>query len=340
MIGLLAKTYREWTEDRVPVQAAALAYYTIFSVAPLLLVIIAIVGLIAGRDATRDALLREVGGLIGSDGETLVAGMLEAASRSPQQGVLGLALGLGALLAGATGAFVQLQQTLNTIWDIKPREGIAALVRVRIASFGLILVAGFLLLVSLAASAAVTALVAGIGVSVLPQLVDFAVSTLVAALLFALIYKYLPDAPIAWADALWGGVLTSVLFNLGKLLIGLYLGHSAVASAYGAAGSLVVTLLWVYYSAQIVLFGAEFTQVRSKAQARGIVSARETNPTRLEAGAQGSEGQSIRGAPWVLLGLGIAWIVLSRLELDARENTRRGSGDRSAGSRTRPPHLK
>ncbi len=334
MIALLAKTYREWIEDHVPVQAAALAYYTIFSVAPLLLVIIAVVGLIAGRDATRDAILHEVGGLIGSDGAGLVAGMLDAASKSPQQGVLGLALGLGALLAGATGAFVQLQQTLNTIWDIKPRAGIAALVRVRIASFGLILVAGFLLLVSLAASAAVTALVAGVGVSVLAPLADFAVSALVASLLFALIYKFLPDAPIAWADALWGGALTSVLFNLGKLLIGLYLGRSAVASAYGAAGSLVVTLLWIYYSAQIVLFGAEFTQVRSRARGRGVASSSETNPMKLEAGVREPEGQSAVGALWVLLGLGIVWIALSRFDPDGRIQTRGGSGGRGDATPT------
>jgi membrane protein len=316
MLALLARTYKDWTEDHVPVQAAALAYYTIFSVAPLLLVIIALVGLVAGRDATRAAILQEVGNLIGKDGQNLVAGMLNAASENPQQGTLGLVLGLGALLVGATGVFAQLQQTLNTIWDVKPKEGVLAIVRVRIISFGLVLVAGFLLLVSLAASAAVTAFVSRVDVSVLPQVVNIATSTLVAAILFALIYKFLPDTPIAWVDALWGGLFTSVLFNLGKLLIGLYLGRSAVSSAYGAAGSLVVTLLWVYYSAQIVLFGAEFTQVRSKVRAETNVDLRRTDPVEPESNHQ----MSTKAKPWIYLGLGIGLIALSRFAVRKREN--------------------
>ncbi len=319
MLSLLARTYKDWTEDRVPVQAAALAYYTIFSVAPLLLVIIALVGLVAGRDVTRDAILREVGGVIGNDGRNLVAGMLTAASANPQQGVLGLVLGLGALLVGATGVFAQLQQTLNTIWDVKPKEGVIALVRVRVVSFGLVLVAGFLLLVSLAASAAVTAFVLSVGVSILPQVVNIALSTLVAGLLFALIYKFLPDAPIAWVDALWGGLFTSVLFNVGKLLIGLYLGRSAVASAYGAAGSLVVTLLWIYYSAQIVLFGAEFTQVRANVRLEGKVHAHKTNLKRSGMNIQVPEHQTHKSAPWVLLGFTLGLIALSRLALRKSE---------------------
>jgi membrane protein len=318
MLALLARTYKDWTEDHVPVQAAALAYYTIFSVAPLLLVIIALVGLVAGRDATRAAILQEVGNLIGQDGQNLVAGMLNAASENPQQGTLGLVLGLGALLVGATGVFAQLQQTLNTIWDVQPKEGVLAIVRVRIISFGLVLVAGFLLLVSLAASAAVTAFVSRVDVSVLPQVVNIATSTLVAAILFALIYKFLPDAPIAWVDALWGGLFTSVLFNLGKLLIGLYLGQSAVASAYGAAGSLVVTLLWVYYSAQIVLFGAEFTQVRSKVRTEGETGVERTHPMELESNLQ--KTQTTKAKPWIYLGLGIGLIALSRFAVRKREN--------------------
>ncbi len=315
MLSLLARTYKDWTEDRVPVQAAALAYYTIFSVAPLLLVIIALVGLVAGRDVTRDAILQEVGGVIGNDGKNLVAGMLTAASANPQQGVLGLVLGLGALLVGATGVFAQLQQTLNTIWDVKPKEGVIALVRVRVVSFGLVLVAGFLLLVSLAASAAVTAFISSVGVSILPQLVNIALSTLVAGLLFALIYKFLPDALTPWVDALWGGLFTSVLFNVGKLLIGLYLGRSAVASAYGAAGSLVVTLLWVYYSAQIVLFGAEFTQVRANVRLEGSVHAHKTNLKKSGMNIQAPEHQTHKSTPWVLLGFALGLIALSRLAL-------------------------
>lgn len=270
MLELLKQTFKEWTEDHVPVQAAALAYYTIFSIAPLLLVMIALVGLFAGRTVAQDSILTEVGNLIGKDGKSLVAGMLKATSQNQSQGFIGLLLGIVALLAGATGAFVQLQQTLNIIWDATPAKGIATLVRVRIVSFGLILVTGFLLLVSLAISAVVTALIAKADVSVLPQLANLVVSVLIASFLFALIYKYLPDTHIAWRDALFGGFFTSVLFNLGKFLIGLYLGKSAVASAYGAAGSLVVTLLWVYFSAQIILFGAEFTQVRARVGTQSI----------------------------------------------------------------------
>ena len=270
MLELLKQTFKEWTEDHVPVQAAALAYYTIFSIAPLLLVMIALVGLFAGRTVAQDSILTEVGNLIGKDGKSLVAGMLKATSQNQSQGFIGLLLGIVALLAGATGAFVQLQQTLNIIWGATPAKGIATLVRVRIVSFGLILVTGFLLLVSLAISAVVTALIAKADVSVLPQLANLVVSVLIASFLFALIYKYLPDTHIAWRDALFGGFFTSVLFNLGKFLIGLYLGKSAVASAYGAAGSLVVTLLWVYFSAQIILFGAEFTQVRARVGTQSI----------------------------------------------------------------------
>jgi membrane protein len=281
MLTLLTETYKKWNADHVPVQAAALAYYTIFSIAPLLLVIISIIGLFFGRETAQRSILLEVQKLIGDDSRNLVDSMLNATSQQQSQGIFSLVVGLIALLGGATGVFAQLQQTLNIIWKSRAKENISSLVRVRIISFGLILVSGFLLLVSLFVSAAVTALVARVNVAILIQIANFLVSTLVTALLFGAIFKFLPSAPVPWKPALQGGLFTAVLFNIGKLLIGLYLGRSAVASTYGAAGSLVVMLLWIYFSAQIILFGAEFTQVLTDVKTKSRQIQTSKNQTRL-----------------------------------------------------------
>ncbi len=265
---LLRKTVAKWQADNIPTQAAALAYYTIFALAPLLLVVLAVAGFFAPADAARARLLTEISGLIGKDGAEWIGSLLERASASQGSGVLGVILGTGGLLLGASGAFGQLQQALNKVWKAVPPAHLGALLRARAVSFGLVLVMSFLLLVSLSVSAVLSGLGAQLGLDDgagwLWGVFYEVVSAALVAFLFALIYRFLPDAPVRWHDALVGGALTSVLFAVGKSLIGLYLGQSAFASVFGTAGTLAVLLLWVYYAAQLVLFGAEFTQVYSQ----------------------------------------------------------------------------
>jgi membrane protein len=248
----------------VPTQAAALAYYTIFALAPLLLVVLAVAGLFVPADAARTRLLSEAAGLIGKDGADWLSLTLERASMNQGSGILSVVLGTGGLILGASGAFGQLQQALNKIWDAKPPANLGALVRARAVSFGLVLVLGFLLLVSLSVSAALSGLGERLGLGTdtgwLWVLYE-CFSAVLVGILFALIYRFLPDAPVGWREALIGGLVTSVLFGVGKALIGLYLGRNAGTSVFGAAGTLAVVLLWIYYAAQLVLFGAEFTQV-------------------------------------------------------------------------------
>jgi membrane protein len=267
MWTILRQTFREWQEDKVPVLASSLAYYTVFSLAPLLLIVIAVAGLVFDRAQAQERILAELGGLVGQQGRELIASMLEGASRHGSGWWAGL-VGVLTLVLGASGVFLQLQQALNTVWDAQPRQrgGVSALVRARLAALGMVLGLGFLVLVSLIASAALSALgtwaFAGApGSKFLWQLVSFFFSFLVITLVFALLYKYVPDVPVTWRDVWIGAIVTALLFNLGKFLIGQYLGHSATASTFGAAGALVVLLLWIYYSAQIILLGAEFTQV-------------------------------------------------------------------------------
>lgn len=265
--SLLKAAAKEWSEDKASRHAAALSYYALFSIAPLLIIAIAVAGAVFGEEAARGRLTDELGGMLGKDGAQAVQTLIENASK-PKEGFISAALGIVALLFGASGAFAQLQDSLNTIWEVRPKpgQGILAMVRKRFLSFGMVLVIAFLLLVSLVVSAALSALGAWLG-GMLPEqellmrAVDLAVSFAVVAVLFAAIFRFLPDARIAWGDVWTGAVVTALLFTLGRYLIGLYLGRGAVGSAFGAAGSLVVVLLWVYYSSQILLFGAEFTQV-------------------------------------------------------------------------------
>jgi membrane protein len=255
----------EWVEDKAPRLGAALAYYTVFALAPLLIVVIGIVGLIYGEQAAEGQVLTQFDNLVGEQGGDAIRTMVASAGR-PGAGVVGTVLGIAMLLVGATGLFGQLQDALNTIWEVEPKPGLGiwALIRARFLSFGMILGIAFLLLVSLVVSAvlaAMASLMGEVGTSVLGHAIDLVVSLLVLSLLFAMIYRYLPDAQIAWKDVWLGAVVTAVLFTVGKFAIGLYLGHSGVGSAYGAAGSLAVLLVWIYYSAQVFLFGAELTQV-------------------------------------------------------------------------------
>jgi membrane protein len=255
----------EWWRDDAPTHAAALSFYTILSLAPLLIVVIAVAGIAFGDDAARGQIVREFDGLLGTLGARLVEDVVANANRAGS-GILATALGIGVLLLGATSVFGQLQRALDVVWDVhrQPGRGLRGAIKDRLLSFAMVVGIGFLLLVSLTVSAALAALRAHMDAR-LPafpwEVVDVVLSLAVVTMLFALVFKLLPEVPLRWRDVWFGAVATALLFTAGKFLIGLYLGHSSVASAYGAAGSVVVLLIWVYYSAQILLFGAELTKV-------------------------------------------------------------------------------
>ncbi|RKH67575.1 YihY/virulence factor BrkB family protein [Corallococcus aberystwythensis] len=267
---LLKQTLSEWMDDNVPAQAAALAYYTLFSVAPMLIIAIAVAGFVFGQEAAQGEIQKQLQSLIGDAGAKVVQDLVASASK-PSSGILATVVGILVLAFAATGVFAQLQDSLNTIWKVKkkPMNGFLAFVRQRLLSFAMVLGIGFLLLVSLVLSAALAAagtFLMGLmpGWETVLQLVNLAIAFVVTTVLFAMIYKVLPDTRVAWKDVWLGAAVTSLLFSLGKLAIGLYLGKSSVSSSYGAAGSFAVLLLWVYYSSQLLFLGAEFTQVYSR----------------------------------------------------------------------------
>ena len=267
VVGLLKETYQEFSEDKVPRLGAALAYYTLFSLAPLLVVVIAIAGMVFGEEAARGQIVGAMGGLVGQQGAEAIQEMIKGASHQ-QSGIVATVIGLVTLLLGASGVFGELQASLNTIWEVteKPGQGIVHIIRERFFSFSLVVGTGFLLLVSMVVTAGLQAfgqVLAGFmpGGDLFLQILNFLISFAVTTLLFALLYKVVPDAEITWRDVAIGAVVTAVLFSIGRYAIGFYLGRSATASTYGAAGSLVVVVLWIYYSSQILFFGAEFTQV-------------------------------------------------------------------------------
>jgi len=259
-----------WVDDHAQSMGAALAFYMIFSIAPLLLIVIAIAGLVFGQEAARGEIFYQLQGMLGTTGATAVQGLLESASR-PAESVPAALFGTVLLFIGATSVFAELQDALDRIWRAPQRakpSGLWGLVRARLLSFGMILGIGFLLIVSLAFSAAVNALSKWWDPDSSSWYTFTGLSELVLSLtlvmsVFALIYKTMPRASIAWRDVWVGAAVTSVLFLTGKSLIGLYIGRSGITSAFGAAASLIVVLLWVYYSAQVFLFGAEFTWVYS-----------------------------------------------------------------------------
>jgi membrane protein len=265
--GLVKESFKEWRKDGALDLGAALAYYTIFSLAPLLLIVIGVAGLVWGREAVQGQLVGELQGLVGPQGGEAIQTMIANAGKE-RTGVLATIVGVVTILFGATGVFVQLQNALNRVWSVeaKPGAGLWSFLRTRLISFGMMLGIGFLLLVSLVLSTAVAAVNTWAtgrmpGLEVLAQILTFLGSFALTTLLFAMIFKVLPDVEIAWRDVWVGAVTTALLFTVGKLLIGLYLAKSSVASTYGAAGSLVILLLWIYYSSQILFLGAEFTEV-------------------------------------------------------------------------------
>ena len=257
-----------WVDDYAPSMGAALSYYTVFSLAPLLLIVIAVAGMVFGADAARGELITQLRGLIGEAGATAVQDLLVSAS-TPARSVLASIVGVVTLIVGATSVFAELQSDLDRVWRapaIKQASGFIALLRARVLSFGMVIAMGFLLLVSLVFGAAISA--AGKwGNTLLPgsalilKVVNLAVGFGITVVLFATAYRVLPRARIAWSDVWIGAVVTATLFTLGKYLIGLYMGLASVSSGFGAAGSLIAVLVWVYYSTQIFLLGAEFTWV-------------------------------------------------------------------------------
>jgi membrane protein len=267
ILRLFAAAYSAWSKDKVPRMSAALAYYTIFSLAPLLLIAIAIAGVVFGAQAAHGQITGQIEGLIGQDGARAVQSMIQSARKPAHSAIAGV-IGILALLAGASGVFSEMQDALNTIWHANPdtQGGIREIIKARLLSFGMVLGIGFLLLVSLLFSAALAALAKYLGAFVSTPAVflhfcDFLFSLLFITLLFAMTFKLLPNVKIAWSDVWAGALLTSLLFTLGKFLLGFYIGRSVSASAYGASGSLVIVVAWIYYSALLLYFGAEFTRV-------------------------------------------------------------------------------
>ena len=264
--GLVKAAVSGWIGDYAPSMGAALAYYTMFSIAPLLLIVISIAGLVFGEEAARGEIFSQLEDLLGAPGALAVQGLLESV-RKPSESVAATAFGVVLLLIGATSVFGELQDALDRIWRAPVRaghSGIWGLIRARLLSFGMILGVGFLLMVSLVASAALAALRKWWGTAlgdwaVAVSVIEVGSSFLVITVVFAMIYKIMPRVRIDWKDVWIGAAATALLFTVGKFLIGVYIGRSGIASGFGAAASLVAVLAWVYYSAQIFLLGAEFT---------------------------------------------------------------------------------
>lgn len=281
-IEVARQTFKEFGEDKAPRLGAALAYYTVFSIGPLLLIAVAMAGIFLGAEAARGQISDELGKVFGPRMAKALEQMIEAAAK-PRSGTLATIIGVVTLLFGASGVFGQLKDALNTIWNVEPREasGVKEFIRDRFLSMAMVLAIGFLLLISLAFDAVISAMGPWLGRLVggeaIVHAIQLALSFVISTVLFAAIFRLLPDLKIAWRDVWLGAVLTSVLFVVGKWGLGVYLGKAAVGSAYGAAGSLVILLIWVYWSAQILFLGAEFTQVYARlyGSLKGDTSKRE-----------------------------------------------------------------
>ena len=296
--AILSATVGDWYEDRAQRLGAALAYYTVFALAPTIVLVIAVAALVLGHEAARDEILRQTHELVGEQGAKAVESWI-ATARDPGASSKAIGLGLVTLVFGLWGVFGELQDALNTIWGVTPKagRGVLDMIRQRFWSFALVIGTGFLLLVSLAISTWISILtkyfwyllpLPGPALEAVNVVVSFGVITV----LFALTFKLLPDVDIAWRDVWLGAAVTALLFTVGKLVIGLYLGKSGVASAFGAAGSLVVILVWVYYSAQILYFGAEFTKVWTRRRGSGFTPAETAVPVTAEARAEQGLGPS------------------------------------------------
>lgn len=262
---LLKTTGTDWWSDKSPRLAAALAFYTVLSLAPLLIIVVSVAGLVLGEDRARHELAEAFQGMVGAQASDAFDAITSRPHRSSS--IVGTVVGVVVLLVGASGVFGELQSSLNEIWEVeaKPGQGWRGLVRDRIFSFGMVMSVAFVLLVSLVVTAVLTAVGSTVSASlpggpVLWKVVDFAVGLAANTAIFAAIFKVVPDAEVRWRDVWIGALFTAVLFTIGRMLIGIYLGHSSVGADYGGAGSLVAVVVWVYYSANILFLGAEFTQ--------------------------------------------------------------------------------
>ena len=269
-----------WLDDRAPRIGAALAFYTALSLSPLLVIVLAIAGLIYGEEAARGGVAHQISGMVGDQLAITIEEMI-ANSKKPKTSIIAIVIGVITLIVGATGVFGELQDAINDVWKVRRKRGrpVWTFVRARFLSFGMVLGVGFLLTVSLALTAgleAVRVYMTGLlpGAAVVLHVVNFAITFLIEGFLFGMIFRVLPDARLAWRDVAFGAFLTAAMFNLGKYLIVLYLGFSSVGSAFGAAGSVVALLVWIYYSTQILMFGAEVTKVVAERSGRRIAPAK------------------------------------------------------------------
>jgi len=298
---LVRTTITDWNEDKVPRLGAALAFYTALSIAPLVVLSLRLASIFFDDEAATGQLRGQMQSLVGESGAAAIEQMIAGGNES-EEGVWVTLLGAATLLFGASGVFGQLQDSLNTIWEVRPKPGRGwmGMIRDRFLSLSMVLGVAFLLLVSLLVSTVLSAL--GATLDVLPDSLHFLAHAVDAALsigvftgLFGLMFKVLPDVEMSWRDVWVGAALTAVLFFVGKLAIGLYLGHSAMASSYGAAGSFVVLLVWVYYAAQVFFLGAEFTQVYANEYGSRIRPAANAEPVTAEKRAQEGESPPRRG---------------------------------------------
>lgn len=294
---ILKETGSDWSKDDATRLAAALAYYTVLSIAPLLVVAVSVAGLVFGEEAARGQIAGQLSSVVGPEAGKGIQTLLSNA-KAPDDGTIGSIVGIVVLLFGASGVFGELQQSMNSIWKVEPKPGLGVWgwIRARFFSFSMVLGVAFLLLVSLLLSA-VLAGIGGAFSTALPggawlwEGVNFVVSLGVITVLFALIFKVVPDVEIQWRDVWIGAAVTALLFTLGKFGLGLYLGRASVASPYGAAGSLIVLVIWVYYAAQILFMGAEFTQVYARHRGSRIAPSDHAQPFEVVKKVVDEDGQ-------------------------------------------------
>lgn len=304
---IIKETASDWLDDGASRLAASLAFYTLLSLAPLVIIAVAVAGFVLGPDAARGQIAGALGDLVGQEAAKGIQAVV-ASARSPASGTIGSIIGAVTLFVGASGVFGELQFALNSIWEVrtKPGGGLLGELKGRFLSFTLVLGVAFLLLVSLILSAVLSA-VGHFFASSLPggelfwQLLNFLLSLALVTGLFGVIFKYVPDVEIEWQDVWIGAAVTALLFTIGKSLLGLYLGKASIGSSYGAAGSLVVLVVWVYYSAQILFFGAEFTQVQARQRGRVLRPSKGAiafgRPSELHAPSARSERRAELGEP-------------------------------------------
>lgn len=306
--SLLKAAWREWGADKAEMLGASLAYYTIFSIGPVLVLIIAIAGFVLGGEAAEGQIVGQIEGALGREGAVMVEGMVKSAS-APTTGIIATVLGVVGVIFGVIGIFSQLKRALNIIWDVEPKKGgILDAVKSNAFSFLIVAIAGLLLVASLALSALIGAIDKWTGGSIpggpiLWQVLNFVVTFGVVTVMFAMIFKFIPDVQIRWKDVWLGAAFTAFLFLIGQIGIALYLNLTNVGSAFGAAGSLVIVLVWIYYSAQIIFFGAEMTQVYAAEYGSRVVpkpgARRVTAGEKAEQGRAGSRrAEPVKASPW------------------------------------------